>query len=104
FQIVFPCLYVGYFYFRRDYFAASLLFFWVGVNVINVSVYAADAQRMQLPLLGGDSVIHDWNYILLTLRVIQYTPQIAGVINYLGIFIIAISCIFSTYFSQESAR
>src|SRR4051812_39360352 len=37
FQMVFPLLYVGYFYFRKDYFSSSLLLFWVGVNLVNVS-------------------------------------------------------------------
>src|SRR5882762_871742 len=43
FQTVFPLLYVGYFYFKRDYFSSSFLLFWTGVNLINVSVYASDA-------------------------------------------------------------
>src|SRR6185369_6686908 len=75
FQILFPVIYVGYFYFKRDYFSASLLLFWVGTNLVNVSVYAGDAIVMQLPLLGGDGVIHDWNYLLSTTHLISHTPQ-----------------------------
>jgi hypothetical protein len=101
FQILFPCIYVGYFFFRRDYFSSVILLFWVGQNFINVAVYAGDAQVMQLPLLGGDSVMHDWNYILTSLRVIQYTSQIAAFINYCGIFLILLSSIFSIYTSQQ---
>jgi hypothetical protein len=100
FQILFPCIYVGYFYFRRDYFSASLLLFWVGVNFVNVSVYAGDAQAMQLPLLGGDGVIHDWNYILLALHLIRYTPQIASCIYGIGLILIVFATAAAIYWSQ----
>jgi hypothetical protein len=101
FQTVFPLVYVGYFYFRKDYFSASLLLFWVGQNLVNVSVYAGDAIVMQLPLLGGDSVIHDWNYILESLHVISYTPQIASCIYGAGVTIIGLAAIWAVYTSQQ---
>ena len=53
-QILFPIIFVYYFYHRKEYFSASVVLFWVGQNIINVSVYASDAQAMQLPLLGGE--------------------------------------------------
>jgi len=101
FQTIFPLLYVGYFYFKKDLFSSALLLFWVGVNLINVSVYAADAQLMQLPLLGGDSVIHDWNYILGYTHTIQYAPQIASCIYGMGVLLVGVAAIVAMYSSQH---
>jgi hypothetical protein len=103
FQTIFPLVYVGYFYFKKEYFSASLLLFWVGQNLINVSVYAADAQVMQLPLLGGDGVIHDWNAILGMLHVLPYTPQIGAGIYLAGVLVIATAAMLSITTSQRAA-
>jgi hypothetical protein len=101
FQILFPLVYVGYFYIRRDFFSASILLFWVGQNILAVSVYASDAIAMQLPLLGGDSVLHDWNYVLTYLHVLRYTPQIGGTLYLFGVLVIASAAMLSIYFSQQ---
>jgi hypothetical protein len=103
FQTIFPLIYVGYFYFRNDLFSAALLLFWVGQNLINVSVYAGDAQVMQLPLLGGDAVIHDWNFILSYTHTLQYTAQIASCIYGAGIIVIILAAAISMYASQLRA-
>ena len=83
-QILVPLVFVIYFYFRENYFSSSILLFWVGQNFINVSVYASDAIKMQLPLLGGESSIHDWNYILDSLNVLQYTSKIGSALFEIG--------------------
>ena len=102
FQCVFPLIYVAYFYLRRYYFSGSMLLFWTGANLVNVSVYAADAQAMALPLLGGDSVMHDWNWLLVNTRTIQYTPQIASCIFGLGLMTIIGAAAMSIYWSQSA--
>lgn len=103
FQSIFPLIYVTYFYLRHQYYSASLLVFWVGQNLINVSVYASDAVAMQLPLLGGDGTTHDWNYILSALHLLQYTPQIGYAIYSAGVLVILIAAVFSFLTSQLSA-
>lgn len=100
FQCVFPLIYVGYFFLRRDYFSASLLMFWVGQNLINVSVYASDAIQMQLPLLGGDSVMHDWNYILGATHLLVFAPQIGYGLYVLGAMTIGLAILLSVGTSQ----
>lgn len=84
-QLVMPLTVTFYFYKRRQYFSAYVVLFWVGHSLINISVYAGDAVAMQLPLLGGDGVGHDWNYLLSHLNILQYTPIVSGVYFYLGI-------------------
>ena len=72
---------------------------WIGESITNVAIYAKDAIIMQLPLLGGDSVIHDWNYLLSTLNILKYTDIIGGIIYYLGISVIVIGAILALYSS-----
>ena len=95
FPILFPILFVLYFYRKQNYFSASLLLFWVGLNIINVSVYASDAQNMDLSLLGGDSSGHDWNNLLQMTNTLQYTDTIGT-----SIFCLVVLTIFcAIYFS-----
>ncbi|MDQ6652390.1 MAG: hypothetical protein M3Y84_06570 [Acidobacteriota bacterium] len=58
---------------------------------MNVSVYAGDAVALQLPLLGGEGSIHDWNYMLSSLNLLDSTTQIAGAIRLLGTIVIALA-------------
>jgi hypothetical protein len=92
-QVVFPLVFAGYFFFRKDLFSASLVLFWVGQNLINVSVYAGDAIVMQLPLLGGDTVMHDWNTLLSMMGLLKYTPQVSEALYVAGIMVCTIAAI-----------
>lgn len=94
-QVLFPFIFTCYFFRREDYFSASLLLFWVGQNLLNVSVYASDAIVMQLPLLGGDSVNHDWNSLLSMTGSLSKAPTIGSGIYAIGIFIIICAIYFS---------
>ena len=99
FQVLFPAVFVYYFYRQQSFFEASLLLFWVGQNLLNVSVYASDAVVMQLPLLGGDNVGHDWNNLLTMTGTLKYTNIIGS-----GIYLAGISVIIcAIYFSITSA-
>jgi hypothetical protein len=59
--------------------------------LINVSVYAADAQAQLLPLLGGNKVYHDWHYLLGELDILQYDAEVGYIIFGIAILIFAIS-------------
>jgi hypothetical protein len=96
-QIMLPIVFVVYFIWREEYFSASLLLFWVGQNFINVSVYVSDAIVMQLPLLGGDSSIHDWNSILQTVGLLKYSNTIGSFIYTIGFLIILCAIYYSFY-------
>lgn len=98
-QVLFPCLCVIYFYRRMEYFSASLLLFWVGQNIVNVSVYASDALAMNLPLLGGDSVVHDWNALLSMTGLLGYTRAIGS--GFLTIGVATMLC--AIYFSLTNS-
>jgi hypothetical protein len=102
FQTMFPLLYVGYFYIHKQYFSASLLVFWFGQNLVNVSVYASDAVVMQLPLLGGDTSGHDWHNLLAMTNTLAYTNAIGYSIYCMGVLVICVAAVFSLYYSQNT--
>ena len=101
FQVIMPALFVGYFCYRRQFYSAALVLFWVGESILNVSVYAADSVALQLPLLGGQDSVHDWNYLLSSLNLLSWTTQIAGVIRLLGTFLIATAALGSVWFARR---
>lgn len=91
-QIILPSIIV--FYFFKTYYKTGVQFslLWLGQNLINISVYAADARARKLPLLGGNRVYHDWHYLLGELNILEYdqTVGIIFVVFAVIIFIIAI--------------
>ena len=103
FQILFPFVFVVYFWLGRNFYAASIVLHWVGMNCINVSVYASDAVRMQLPLLGGDSTTHDWHYILGTLNLLPHTDQVGACLYGLGVFGMILAFCASIVYSFDTA-
>lgn len=97
FQVLVPSLFIIYFISKKQIISASLLFFWAGHSLINISVYAKDAISMSLPLLGGENSIHDWNYLLSNLGILNYTNKIYLAINSLGFIFIALATFLSIY-------
>lgn len=61
---------------QRASFAVAL--FWTGESITDVAIYMADARTRALPLLGGDGVMHDWNYLLSALGLLNWTGALAG--------------------------
>ncbi len=57
---------------------------------------------MQLDLLGGDSVIHDWNYLLTSMGILRYTQIVAQTLYIIGLLTIFIGTILSIYYSTRS--
>jgi hypothetical protein len=88
FQVIVPCVFFGYFIYHKKPFSASIVLFWVGSSIIDVYIYANDAQIMQLPLLSGltgsEGGFHDWNYLLTETDTLNSTPLIAKMIRFSG--------------------
>ena len=91
FQVIMPALFVGYFWYNGKHYSAALVLFWVGESILNVSVYAGDSVALQLPLLGGQDSMHDWNYLLSNMELLSATGKIAGAIRLLGTVVIALA-------------
>ena len=76
-QILLPSALLWYFAIRSWTYGAQLSLFWMGQNLLNISLYAADARAQKLPLLGGKMVQHDWAYMLGKLGLLEM-DQIIG--------------------------
>lgn len=85
-QCLVPVAGMAMFLRQRDYFAVAVAWGWLATNLFEVSVYAADAVAMRLPLVtpGGGHPIHDWNYVLGALGALRYTEQVAAWIRLAG--------------------
>lgn len=71
-QIIFPLGIAFYFFYNSYRTGVQICLLWLGQNLINISVYAADARAHKLPLLGGNKVYHDWTYLLGHLGLLEY--------------------------------
>ena len=91
-QIILPSIIAWYFLSNNYKTGVQFAMLWLGQNLVNISVYAADAQEKTLPLLGGNKVYHDWNWILTKTRLLEYDSEIGLIIFSFAIitFLIAI--------------
>lgn len=91
-QIIIPSMFIVFYFIKKQKFGAQIFLVWLGQNLFNISVYAADARAQKLPLLGGNKVYHDWTYLLNTVGLIEYDKLIGNVFVFLGVaaFIVAI--------------
>ena len=91
-QIIIPLIFVYYFLSNHRKFGTQLSLVWLGQNLMNISVYAADAQERNLPLLGGNKVYHDWTYLLNKTGLLLYDDEIGLGFYLIGVlaFIIAL--------------
>ncbi len=80
-QILLPLAIAVIFFFNRQKYWAQIFLFWLGHNLINISVYVDDANKMKLHIIGG---AHDWNWILNKIGLIEYAEEI-------GIFFVVVA-------------
>lgn len=90
-QIFLPSLLVWYFF--QDNYRTGVQFsmLWLGQNLINISVYSADAQAQKLHLLGGKNVYHDWAYMLGELNLIRFDAEVGYFFFGLAILVLLLS-------------
>ena len=75
-QLLFPALFVGYFWWRRQRFEAFLVAIWFAESLMYTAEYMADAQRMALPLVGGG--IHDWNWLFTRWGMLEHAEELGN--------------------------
>lgn len=100
FQLIVPAVFVGYFWWNEKHFSAAVVLFWVGQSFINIHIYAQDAITMQLPLVGGG--IHDWNWMLTRLGLLDSTKTIAGLFRVLGTLTIIAAAVTAIFYAFHS--
>lgn len=100
-QIAFPLLSFIIAVRKGSHFVAPFALFWVGTNMMDVSLYMRDAPVRQLPLLGGHKAGHDWWNLFRQWDMLDAAGMWADVF-YFGGFLIAIGAIgWGTYLSVE---
>ena len=83
-QVIVPLAFVLYFLRQREIFSASVIAAWLGASLGNVALYVADARAQELPLLGGENVIHDWWYLLTEWDLLHSDLAISGWVRLAG--------------------
>jgi len=83
-QLALPVAAAVAFWRRRQPASLAVVVAWLGVNLVNVGQYAADAQARALPLLGADASGHDWWNMLRALGLLEQCHAIGGAIGGLG--------------------
>lgn len=84
-QIIIPSMFVVYYFLTKKKFLTQIFLIWLGENFFNISVYASDARSKKLPLLGGNKVYHDWNYLLSKTGLLEYDLLIGKIFIALGL-------------------
>lgn len=108
-QIMFPLLWFVI-ALRQKSRVAPFPLFWVGENMMDVSLYMRDAPLRQLPLLGGHKVGHDWYNLFSAWNMLGDAATVADIFYYTG----AVVCLaalgagtvlaFRTFFSPEAGK
>lgn len=89
-QLIVPSL-LAWHFLRHNYrFGVQVSMFWLGHNLINISVYAADARSRSLPLLGGDATEHDWWNMLRMMGILEYDHALGALFFLLAIIVFGI--------------
>lgn len=99
-QIIIPSLCVWYAVSNKKKFLVQLFILWLGQNLMNISVYAADARERLLPLLGGNKVYHDWHWMLSRLNILEYDDVIGLAFYLTGIGCFIISFLFPVLYKE----
>jgi len=81
---------------RGDFFGVALCGLWTGQSMVNVAIYVGDARQLALPLLGGEHVIHDWNYLLGKLGLLEWDRFLAGMMTLMAVLTILASAVLGT--------
>lgn len=94
-QLLMPLiLAIAFFVKNRDCFATALGTWWVGENLVDISVYVNDARSLSLTLIGGKTGKevhgHDWEYMLTELGLINQDIYIARGVLLAGRIIMAL--------------
>lgn len=75
--------------------------FWFGQNLVNVSVYIADAPHKNLKLLAG-GVIHDWNWLLADN--LEIAEPLGLVVRGVGLVVCAAAVVTLGYYTLKTLR
>jgi len=96
FQVLIPVICLAAFLRQRNGFAASVMLWWAGQNLIDLAPYINDARAQRMQLLGGVTGrdvpgYHDWNNLLTRLGLLEYDQTLARASHFLGVVAIVLA-------------
>jgi len=107
-QLAVPVIGMINFYRQRDFFSISLCFGWFSSNLFDVARYVADARAMNLPLVapfgGTENAVHDWNYMLSHLGILQFDTVVAFFIKGLAIISMLVCLASGTWLTLQMKK
>lgn len=98
-QLLIPIGITGYFFYHEQPYSGAVTLFWTAINLFDVSRYMKDARAQELPLLGGELVTHDWNYLFGRLNLLDYDQLIGGFVHFLGFLLYVLAIASGFYFA-----
>jgi hypothetical protein len=73
---------------QRDTFGASVMLWWTGQSLVDLSPYIADAVLRSLPLVGGGGEeAHDWGNLLTMMGLLDYTRALSRLSFLAGVIV-----------------
>ncbi len=97
-QVLMSLIFIFYFVINRQKIGIQISILYLAENLMNISVYAADARAQRLPLLGGNKVYHDWHWLLREMNMLQHDQLIGNIFYISGIICCAAALIVPVYF------
>jgi hypothetical protein len=91
---------------QRDWFAIGFSSAWLGINLFEVATYAGDAAVQELPLVSpfAGVPLHDWNYLLGKLGLLDHAAGVASLFRLGGSLFILAGLGFSSWLIVEMLR
>ena len=98
-QTVAPLVGIAMFYRQRDFFGIAVALGWLATNLFEVATYVADARTMALVLVSpfGADAVHDWNYILGRLGLLEMDSALAAIIRALAFLSLGTGIVFGAW-------
>jgi hypothetical protein len=103
-QVIVPLAFVVYFWRSNQRFAACVAAFWTATSLFHLSVYVGDARAMELPLLGGEYVTHDWNWILGQMNLLSMDWVLSRLVFVTGLLYLMLGLAGAAYWSRGDAQ
>jgi hypothetical protein len=99
FQVLLPLgLGIAFIYYQNDTFGASVMLWWAGQSLVDVSPYIADAKHRLIPLVGGASEeFHDWGNLLTMLNWVDSAKALARLDFGLGAALMLLASAWGAY-------
>jgi len=85
-QFVFPLATAVHFFLRGERYEMAACVLWFGESMMYMAEYLSDAKAQLLPLVGGH--IHDWNWMLSKMGLLESCETIASMFHVLASLIV----------------